>query len=51
MHFCFCIFLGQAVESEGNDRADLMLPGSQLQLLKDAVANSKKIAGLDIKYM
>ena len=31
-----CLGTGQAVESEGNDRADLDLPGKQLQLLQDA---------------
>ena len=32
-----CLGTGQAVESEGHDRADLNLPGKQLQLLQDAV--------------
>ena len=31
------IFLGNDVEREGSDRADISLPGSQLQLLQDAV--------------
>ena len=32
---------GSLVESEGNDRADINLPGSQLQLLQDAASVSK----------
>ncbi|KAI8507871.1 hypothetical protein Bbelb_141110 [Branchiostoma belcheri] len=36
---------GAAIESEGRDRADLSLPGKQLQLMKDAVsyASSKPV--------
>ena len=33
--------IGSIVESEGNDRADINLPGSQLQLLQDAASVSK----------
>ena len=29
---------GNVIESEGNDRADINLPGNQLQLLKDTVS-------------
>ena len=36
-----CLGTGAAVESEGNDRSNITLPGYQLQLLKDAVDNSK----------
>ncbi|XP_071112760.1 uncharacterized protein [Haliotis cracherodii] len=32
-----CLGTGQELESEGNDKANLDLPGQQLQLLKDAV--------------
>lgn len=32
--------LSRQIESEGNDRADLNLPGSQLQLIKDAAATA-----------
>ena len=35
-----CLGTGNSIESEGNDRADINLPGSQLQLLQDAVSNS-----------
>ncbi|XP_019615390.1 PREDICTED: probable beta-D-xylosidase 6 [Branchiostoma belcheri] len=40
-----CLGTGAAIESEGRDRADLSLPGKQLQLLKDAVsyASSKPV--------
>ena len=34
---------GQALESEGNDRNDLNLPGQQLQLLLDVVNNGRYI--------
>lgn len=33
-----CLGTGNVLESEGNDRADINLPGNQLQLLQDAVA-------------
>ncbi|XP_035663483.1 probable beta-D-xylosidase 6 [Branchiostoma floridae] len=33
-----CLGTGAGIESEGRDRADLSLPGKQLQLLKDAVS-------------
>ena len=32
-----CLGTGQQLESESNDRASIDLPGSQLNLLKDAV--------------
>jgi hypothetical protein len=32
-----CIISGSSVECEGLDRADINLPGKQLQLLQDAV--------------
>eukprot|EP00731_Ephydatia_muelleri_P029897 Em0021g420a len=35
-----CLGTGSIVESEGNDRADINLPGSQLQLLQDAASVS-----------
>ncbi|XP_038073740.1 probable beta-D-xylosidase 2 [Patiria miniata] len=40
-----CLGSGVTVESEGRDRRDLALPGSQLQLLQDAVkaANGKPV--------
>ncbi|XP_078703431.1 uncharacterized protein LOC144928628 [Branchiostoma floridae x Branchiostoma belcheri] len=40
-----CLGTGATIESEGRDRADLSLPGKQLQLLKDAVsyASSKPV--------
>ena len=31
-----CLGTGQELESEGNDRSDLNLPGKQLNLLQDA---------------
>ncbi|XP_046577961.1 LOW QUALITY PROTEIN: probable beta-D-xylosidase 5 [Haliotis rubra] len=34
-----CLGTGRAVESEGNDRYDINLPGYQLQLLQDVAAN------------
>ena len=38
----YCIVhTGKVLESEGNDRADINLPGQQLKLLQDA-ANSAK---------
>ena len=40
------ILLGNPLEREGHDRADINLPGSQLQLLQD-VANS--VSSKDIK--
>ena len=40
------ITTGKDVESEGNDRADINLPGKQLQLLQDAAsAASGKLQG------
>ncbi len=33
-----CLGTGSVVESEGNDRADINFPGSQLQLLQDAIS-------------
>ncbi len=36
-----CLGTGSVLESEGNDRADINLPGSQLQLLQDAVNAAK----------
>lgn len=35
-----CLGTGSSVESEGNDRADLTLPGQQGQLLNDVVASN-----------
>ncbi|XP_071095228.1 uncharacterized protein [Haliotis cracherodii] len=37
-----CLGHGTSVESEGKDRTTIQLPGSQLQLLKDVVANTEK---------
>ncbi|XP_046565737.1 xylan 1,4-beta-xylosidase-like [Haliotis rubra] len=37
-----CLGHGTSVESEGKDRTTILLPGSQLQLLKDVVANTSK---------
>ena len=34
---CILIYAGQELESEGNDRSTIDLPGKQLQLLQDAV--------------
>ncbi|XP_050401329.2 uncharacterized protein LOC126818152 [Patella vulgata] len=39
-----CLGLGNDVEKEGKDRADITLPGHQLQLLQDAVQNSPSSA-------
>lgn len=36
-----CLGTGAIVEAENNDRAEMDLPGSQLQLLKDAVHYSE----------
>ena len=35
-----CLGTGNSIESEGNDRADIELPGKQFQLLQDAVSYS-----------
>ena len=40
------IFLGQELESEGNDRSTLSLPGQQLALLQEAVASGNTCEGL-----
>ena len=32
-----CLGTSSLLESEGNDRADINMPGSQLQLLQDVV--------------
>ena len=39
---CFygCALLGRFLESEGKDRADIDLPGNQLQMLHNAAATS-----------
>ncbi|XP_046577962.1 probable beta-D-xylosidase 5 isoform X1 [Haliotis rubra] len=37
-----CLGNGQTIESEGNDRHDINLPGYQLQLLQDVAANRNK---------
>ena len=37
-----CLGTGNSVEAEGNDRADIELPGQQFQLLKDAVSFSSQ---------
>ena len=38
---CYFHALGITIESESRDRADLSLPGHQLQLLQDAVSVGK----------
>ena len=35
------IYIGSVLESEGNDRADINLPGQQLKLLQDAASSAK----------
>ncbi|XP_071113488.1 uncharacterized protein [Haliotis cracherodii] len=37
-----CLGTGRELESEGNDKANLELPGQQLQLLEDAVTTGKE---------
>ena len=37
----YIIFLGQILESEGHDRADLEWPGKQLEVIQDAVKYGK----------
>ena len=37
-----CLGTGNSIEAEGNDRADIELPGQQFQLLKDAVSFSSQ---------
>ena len=34
--YAICLYAGMVVETEGHDRSDINLPGSQLQLLQDA---------------
>ena len=38
-----CLGTGRDIESEGHDRADLNLPGHQLNLLKDVETNGNKM--------
>ena len=45
-HYLPNIFLGQELESEGNDRSTLSLPGQQLALLQEAVASGNTYEGL-----
>ena len=35
------IYIGSVLESEGNDRANINLPGQQLKLLQDAASSAK----------
>ena len=47
---------GKVIESEGTDRADINLPGNQLQLLKDTVSAAGSgefvsVAGDDVIIM
>ena len=43
-----CFPLGQYLEEEDTDRAELALPGDQLQLLKDAIYYSKSLSGSSV---
>ena len=40
-----CLGTGNSIESEGNDRTDIELPGKQFQLLQDAVSYSSSQCG------
>lgn len=43
-----CLGTGNSIESEGNDRADIELPGKQFQLLQDAVSYSSQCGGVGV---
>lgn len=41
LYYLYFNCLGITIESEGNDRADLSLPGHQMELLRDSVSVGK----------